>query len=349
MKNSRLQEILAKAEARIPITKNELMYILNLPEASHESALVRSMADRLIREKNENSAIIIAQVGVDIHPCEAACKFCSCAEGSTQLPTFKLDKPGIKAAIDEFCKGGDLYGIYLMTMADTDQEYLIEAVKYAREVAPPDTQIWINTGDNDAEFYKKVAAAGAVGAYHVHRLREGVDTRLDSETRVKSMKYIREAGMDLFSCVEPIGPEHSVEEMAEEIMRCVDLEVTQFGAMRRIAVPGSPFGDSGQISNLKMAHVVGCVGLAYASVPTARFFGVHEPSEAGYLSGANFVTAETGVNPRDVAVDTSEGRGWDIYRCRKHLFECGFEYLLKGDGTKIPLTYEYLEKTDSLI
>ena len=125
--------------------------------------------------------------------------------------------------------------------------------------------------------------------------------------------------------------------------------VTQFGAMRRIAVPGSPFGDSGQISNLRMAHVMGCVGIAYASVESAVFFGVHEPSEAGYLSGANFVTAETGANPRDNVLDTSTGRGWDIFRCRKHLFECGFDHLLKGDGTKIPLTYEYLKKTGSLI
>lgn len=349
MTDNRLQTILDKAMERKRLDREEIKYLLQFDESSYESAIIRATADSIVREKNNNGAIIIAQVGVDIHPCEAGCKFCSCAEGSSQMPTFKLDRPAIKAAIDEFCKGGDLYGLYLMTMADTDKEYLIEAVKYAREVAPAETQIWINTGDNDLQFYKDIKEAGACGAYHVCRLREGTDTKLDPETRVQTMKNIKEAGLDLFSCVEPIGPEHSVDELADEIVRCLDLDVTQFGAMKRIAVPGSPFGDSGQISNLKMAHVEGCVCLAYASVESARFFGIHEPSEAGYLAGANFVTAETGVNPRDVAADTSQGRGWDIFRCRKHLFECGFDHLLRGDGTEIPLTYEYLEKTDSLV
>ena len=98
-----------------------------------------------------------------------------------------------------------------------------------------------------------------------------------------------------------------------------------------------------------MAHVMGCVGLAYASVGSARFFGVHEPCDCGYILGANFVTAETGANPRDTAVETSAGRGWDMNRCRKLMYQCGFTHLLKGDDkTRIPLTYEYLEKTDSL-
>ena len=103
--------------------------------------------------------------------------------------------------------------------------------------------------------------------------------------------------------------------------------------MRRIAVPGSPLYQYGQISNLQMAHIMGCVGLAYACVPSAKFFGVHEPCESGYLSGANFATAETGANPRDTARDTSQNRGWDMNRCRKLMYECGFDYLLRGDNT----------------
>ena len=91
----------------------------------------------------------------------------------------------------------------------------------------------------------------------------------------------------------------------------------------------------------------GCVGLAYASVETAKIFGVHEPCEAGYLSGANFITAETGANPRDTALDTSKARGWDMARCRKLMFECGFTSLLKGDGSSVRLNYDYLKKTDS--
>lgn len=344
-----LQRILDKADKREKITKEECIYILNLPPESYEAGLVRSKANALIREKNDNAAIIIAQVGVDIHPCEAKCKFCSFGEGHTGMPSMKIDKGYLKKTIDEFCKEGDLYGIYLMTMMDTDQEYFLEMIRYAREVAPPETQIWINTGDNEKEFYEAAAQAGAVGAYHVCRLREGEETQLDPQVRINSMKNIKAAGLDLFSCCEPVGPEHSIEELADSIMLCVDLGVTQFGAMKRIAVPNSPLYGDNQISNLQMAHIMGCVGLAYASVESAQFFGVHEPSELGYLSGANFVTAETGANPRDIALDTSKSRGWDMNRCRKLLFESGFDKILRGDGSVIELNYDYLVKTDSLI
>jgi biotin synthase len=67
-----------------------------------------------------------------------------------------------------------------------------------------------------------------------------------------------------------------------------------------------------------------------------------------YLAGANFITAESGANPRDNQGDTSKNRGMDMARCRKMLFECGFDYIRRGDESKIPLDLDYLIKTDSL-
>lgn len=349
MISSKLQNILDKARSRQRLTKDDCRFLLSQPADSLESAIIRGVANDLIRQKNDNSAIIIGQVGVDIHPCEANCKFCSFGKGHTGIPVMKIDKEVLEKAIVDFCKEGDLYGMYLMTMADTDRDYLLDAIAFAKKVAAKETQIWINTGDNDKKFYEEAVAAGAVGAYHVYRLREGEDTLLKPETRLKSMENILSAGLQLFSCCEPIGPEHTIDELTDNIFLCLDMGVTQFGAMRRIAVPGSPLYSCGQISNLQMSHIMGCVGLVYASVDSARFFGVHEPCETGYLSGANFVTAETGANPRDTMLDTSKGRGWDMNRCRKLLYECGFSHLRKGDETLIPLTYEYLEKTDSLL
>ena len=344
-----LEAILEKANQRMPLTKEECRYLLRLPIASFESGVIRSAASELIREKNDNAGIIIGQVGVDIHPCQAACKFCSFGRGHTAMPTFRIEKEAMKQAIDGFRRADDLYGMYLMTMEDTPEEVLLDYVSYARKTTPATTQIWVNTGDHDRGFFEELAAAGACGAYHVCRLREGQDTCLDPKVRRKTMENIRDSGLQLFSCCEPIGPEHTIDELVENIFLCMDLGVTQFGAMRRIAVPGSPLYDYGQISDLEMAHVMGCVGLVYASVDNCRFFGIHEPCQLGYLSGANFVTAETGANPRDTMQDTSKGRGWDMERCRKLLFECGFTSLLRGDESRIALDYEYLVKTGSIL
>ena len=64
---------------------------------------------------------------------------------------------------------------------------------------------------------------------------------------------------------------------------------------------------------------------------------VHEPNIMGYMSGANMVCAESGVNPRDIASDTKENRGWDIGRCRELLKESGYEHIMLGNGTKIDI------------
>ncbi|MBR3867242.1 MAG: hypothetical protein IKM54_05575 [Butyricicoccus sp.] len=344
-----LLSILEKAGGRMPLTREELKYLLSQPADSYASGIIRSAASALIREKNGNAGIIIGQVGVDIHPCSANCKFCSFGEGHCCMPTIRLEKDAMMSAINGFRRHDDLYGMYLMTMADTPRDVVLDYVSYARQHTAPTTQIWVNTGDHSRSFYEELRAAGAQGAYHVCRLREGTDTQLDPKVRFRTMETIREAGLDLFSCCEPIGPEHTIDELVENIFLCIDLGVTQFGAMRRIAVPGSPLYHHGQISDLEMAHVMGCIGLVYASVDSCRFFGVHEPCQLGYLAGANFVTAETGANPRDTVLDTSKGRGWDMERCRKLLFECGFTSLLRGDESRITLDYDYLVKTDSLL
>ena len=344
----RLNELLQKAFLRQPLDKDDCLYLLNIDEYSYESSLIRGAANELIRQKQDNAAIIVGQIGVDIHPCDADCKFCSFGKNHTGITSMRADEAAIKAGIDDLCRENDLFGIYLMTMADTDKDYLLKTVELARSHAPASTQIWVNTGDNDLEFYKELKAAGAVAAYHVCRLREGTDTCLSPRQRIASICSIREAGLEPLSCCEPIGPEHTAEELADNIMLCTDKGVTQFGAMRRIAVPGSPLEKYGQISDLRMAHIMGVVGLVYASVESIKYFGVHEPCQLGYVSGANFITAEIGANPRDTACDTTKGRGWDMARCRKLLWECGFTRLNRGDGSSVTLDRDYLLKTGSL-
>lgn len=345
--DARLQNIIEKAFQRQSLTKEECIFLLMQPATSYASGAIRSAANALTREKTGNAGIVIGQVGIDVHPCNAGCKFCSFGEGHTSFGTMRPDKASIKDAIDGFCCYNDLFGLYLMTMADSDEDYILETAAYVKGILPASTQLWINTGDRSRSFYEALAKLGVCGAYHVCRMGEGVDTKLDPKTRIQSMENIKAAGLQLFSCCEPIGPEHTAEELAENIFICMDMEVSQFGAMRRVAVPGSPFGGRGQISDLEMAHAVACTVLVYASVDSCRFFGVHEPCQLGYTSGANFVTAETGANPRDTAQDTSKGRGWDMGRCRILLHECGYEYLLRGDETRVKLDRDYLIKTDS--
>ena len=64
---------------------------------------------------------------------------------------------------------------------------------------------------------------GVEGIYHVCRLREGTDTELRPEDRIATMRHAKEAGLKVFTCCEPIGPEHTVDELVDSVFLAIDL------------------------------------------------------------------------------------------------------------------------------
>ena len=341
------QEILEKAENGQPLSRKDCGYLLRLDEKSFEAGLLRATAASIIRKKNENSAIILGQIGIDIKPCPGGCRFCTFGEKHTHFHRVQMSEEELAKEIEAFCHYGDLYGLYLMTMHDYDMDYFLKCVELARKIAPSATQIWANVGDTSLAGFKELRDAGVTGVYHVCRLREGIDTDLKPEDRIQSMRNALAAGLELYTCCEPIGPEHSVDELVDNIFIGIEMEIYQHAAMRRVAVPGAPLAHYGQISELRLAQIVAVIALASATVPTMAYMGVHEPNELCYTSGANIITAESGGNPRDTSADTAKNRGMNMARCRKMLFECGFDYLRRGDESKIPLNFDYLVKTNS--
>ena len=342
-----LRQILDKAENDEALNRDDCRYLLNLDEKSFEAGLLRAAASSLIRSKNDNSAIILGQIGVDVNPCPGGCKFCTFGEEHTHFERVRMSEEELCQKIEEFCRYGDLYGLYLMSMHDYDFDHYLKCVTRDLVFAPSTTQIWANVGDTSLDGYKQLHAAGVTGVYHVCRLREGIDTALKPEDRIKSMQNALEAGLELYTCCEPIGPEHSVDELVDNIFIGIEMNIYQHAAMRRVAVPGAPLAHYGQISELRLAQIVAVIALASATVPTMAYMGAHEPNELCYTAGANIITAESGANPRDNSDDTAENRGMDMARCRKMMFECGFDYLRRGDESKIPLDFDYLLKTDS--
>ncbi len=342
------QKIIEKAENGYSLNREDCRYLLQLDEKSLEAGILRATASSIIRKKNENSAIILGQIGVDVKPCSGGCQFCTFGEKHTHFNRIQMSEDELTKKIEEFCHYDDLYGLYLMTMHDYDMDYYLKCVELARKIAPSTTQIWANVGDTSIEGYKELHAAGVTGVYHVCRLREGIDTNLKPENRIQSMRNALDAGLELYTCCEPIGPEHSVDELVDNIFIGIEMDIFQHAAMRRVAVPGAPLAHYGQISELRLAQIVAVIALASATIPTMAYMGAHEPNELCYTAGANIITAESGANPRDISNDTAKNRGMDMARCRKMLFECGFDYLRRGDESKIPLNFDYLMKTDSL-
>lgn len=331
---STLSSILDRALDHRGPSRQECAYLLDLASDSLEAACLRAVADQCSRRRFHHEGIILGQVGVETFPCPANCRFCVFGRGHTTFPPRRLSQDEVLFHARAFNADDDLYAFFIMLMHEYDFEDLLKTVETVRGAIPAHTQIVVNIGDFDRRQADELKAAGVGGAYHVLRLREGIDTDLNPDDRKRTIRAIRDAGLRWYYCCEPIGPEHTPDELAEQIFLGVEYGCFQHAAMRRVSLPNSPLAHYGQISELRLAQVVAVVALATLSCPETRNIAVHEPNLIGLTSGANVVYAESGANPRDAAEETSYGRGLDVAACKKMLYEAGFHALQVG-GTDV--------------
>jgi biotin synthase len=321
--------------------KEECVFLLQFPETSLEAALLRAVSDSITRQRFDNEGIVLGQIGVDIAPCPGACKFCSFGEGHTTFESCLMSDEDIIRNADNFTASGALYALFLMTMHAFDFERLVHIVRIVSERISRETQIVVNIGDFDQAQARDLKAAGVHGAYHVCRLREGIDTALDPEQRKATIRTIKNSGLDWYYCCEPIGPEHSPQELADQIFIGLEYGCFQHAAMRRVYIPSAPLSPRGQISELRLAQVTAVVALATLACPETRSIAVHEPNLLGLTAGANTIYAETGANPRDTEKNTTGHRGRNIKDCRVMLYEAGFTHLLISPEKRVTLTDTY--------
>ncbi|HUW30666.1 MAG TPA: radical SAM protein [Planctomycetota bacterium] len=332
-----LDRIVEAALAGRAPTKEECVYLLGLPEDSVEAGVLKAVADSISRKRFGNRAILLAQIGIDIAACPGNCGFCVFGKDHTRFQPVRLSLEEIVRRAHAFADGGDLYALFLMTMHEFKMDWLLEVIEAARGAIPSHTRIVVNIGDFDAAQAAELRAACVSGAYHVCRLREGTDTALDPADRKRTLGLIREAGLDLYYCCEPIGPEHTPEEMAEQLFLGIDYGCFQHAAMRRVATGLTPLSGHGQITDRRLAQAVAVVTLASMQCAETGNVAVHEPNLLGLAAGANAIYAESGANPRDSQAETEKNRGLDVATCREMLYEAGYAALQRGDGTTVAL------------
>ena len=342
--DKRVQAVLDRALSGKAPTRQECTAFLACPPESMEAAMTRVAADQLSRRRFANTGYLSGQVGVEVAPCPANCGFCAFGEKFTHFTAQQLSDEEILSRVHGFVDPGDLHTLFLMTMHHFNFKRLLHIIELARGISPPTTEIVVNIGDFDLVQARELKAAGAGGAYHVCRLREGIDTRLDPVKRKKTLRTIHQAGLNLHYCCEPIGPEHSPEELVEQMFLGIENGCYCHAAMRRVPVPGTPLYHLGQITELRLAQVVAVVALATLECDRTIGIGVHEPNILSLTSGATSLCAKTGANPRDTAEDTSRSRGLSVENCRQMLREANFTAVLGFDGTRIPLAMDQAKK-----
>lgn len=209
-----------------------------------------------------------------------------------------------------------------MTTADYPFDRYIEITSAVRKILSPNMPMVANIGDFGSEQAEELLNAGFQGVYHVFRLREGKDTEIDTEARLRTLKVIKDSDLVLSYCVEPIGPEHSSEELVEEMFRGKEYGAFNHACMWRVPVQGAPLAKFEKISGMSLTKAVGVTRIVAGN--SIRAMGVHEPRVLPLQAGANQIYAETGPNPRDTIEDTSKGIGFSIEACKNILREAGY-------------------------
>lgn len=302
------------------ITRDDALLLLNLDLDSREAYALMETANRLSREQFKGKGENHFHIGLNVEPCPYNCLFCSL---TTKAGLFKEKVEFPEKDLLCWAKEGEEQSadaLNLMTTGTFSFERLIEIGKVLKKAVS--VPLVANTRDINHREGERLLDAGYVGAYHAVRLGEGKDTPFSREKRIRTIQVLKDVGLLWMNCVEPVGPEHSLEEVVDLMFLAREYGATYSGIMRRINFPGSPMEKHGMITEREMARMVAVSRLVMGDVPRAHC--THEPHSASLVAGANLLFPEVGSSPRDGKADTGKGRGKNLTTCRQMFREMGW-------------------------
>lgn len=310
-----IKEIIKKSLDGTSLSREEIASLFRIPLFSEESAMILAASRKKSESASNGLAEVHAQVGLNIAPCPNNCAFCSFAA------TNNVFKERFEISVDEAVFKAKQFetdganAVFVMSTADYSFNKFVDISREIRKSLSPEMIFVANVGDFTKEQAKKLKAAGFSGIYHAVRLGEGRDTNIPVKKRIATFKNAKEAGLSLGTCVEPVGNEHTIEELVEKTIITVDAKPVYSGAARRIPIPNTRMAQYGIVSEAKMAHILAVVRLSLGyNVPGNC---THEPNVIGAAAGANLLWAEAGSNPRDTEEETEGKRGMTVKDCIK--------------------------------
>ena len=318
-------EILEHALEGNGLSREETRRLFEVPERSRDAALMRWAGQELSLRASDGVAEIHGQIGLNSTKCPMDCGFCSFAKSAAcRTEDFELTREEVV----EYAKiqmENRVNVILLLCTASYKFDKLLEMAEAVRETIGPDFPLLANCDDLTYDKAVRLRAAGVNGCYHAARMGEGRDTKIPVEKRVQTFENMRRAGLSLQTCVEPIGPEHSVDELVEATFRCIAQHPQSGGAARRVAVEGTRLYERGMITEVRNADYAAIYRLASGLKPRLNCSANTVMTAA---SGANQMWVELGLNPRDLLARTEKGgQAIGIKLARKTFVGAGWEIL----------------------
>ena len=237
----------------------ELKQLFAVDYLSEEAYLIQYASRKMSADASQGKGEVHAQVGVNSGSCPKNCQFCSFA---AMNKIFHANNERGLEEIIESCLGFEADGanaIYLMTTAIYPFNEFLKIGREVREALKTEVPLIANVGDFDEDGAKALKNNGFSGIYHAIRLGEGVTTNIDPQQRLKTIAFAQKAGLGIGTCVEPIGPEHTLDELVEKTLLTRQMKPAYSGAAKRITIQDTPLAAYGSMTYGQIAHLLaGC-------------------------------------------------------------------------------------------
>ena len=310
-------DILDKGRDGAGISRDEALRLMHLGLESRETYALMESANALSRARFGSKGENHFHIGLNVEPCPMDCSFCSLTK-KAGIFTEKIEFP--LADILAWARQGQAEGADALNLMSTGTFSFSQLLEIGRRLKQEvDVPLVANARDINHAEGEQLLDAGFVGFYHAIRLGEGRDTPFDPARRLQTIRVLGDVGLRWMNCIEPVGPEHSAEEIVDLMLLARREKATYSGVMRRINFPGSPKEPMGMISERRMAQMVAVSRLVMGD--TVRAHCTHEPHSLSLVAGANLFFPEVGSSPRDGHADTGKGRGRTIVDCAAMLRE----------------------------
>jgi len=305
------------------LAKKEIIKLLELDKNSKEVLALRKEAREITKKVTKNTGRIWAAIGLDYASCKMNCNFCSLGEkyNSTEKH-YELTQREVLNIANSFVN----QGIDWLVLRSTEFYPFGKLIDYAhliKDNLSGNFTLTVNTGNENTLRADELKKSGYEMVYQAIRLREGIDTNFDLEERKRAIKKVTESEMILSQYLEPIGPEHTNEEIADRIIGIVKEKTKVSGLMIRVPVKGTPKYKLGSLSDNRIAQITAI--LRISTKDHIKDIVIHPKVDSALESGANVLVVDIGAIPRSNEVHLEEWDGQDVKKAKKALKENGYD------------------------
>ena len=286
------------------LDRETILRLLQIDPVSEDCILLGEAAREVAAVLCRDRAYLWAAIGIDSRPCPMNCDFCSLGEKwGMMTEESELTDDQVLSYVRQFVRQGVRWIVLRSTQFYSQQKLMELATRIKREV-PGHYELGLNIGEFGLEDARKMERAGLEFVYHSLRLGEGKNTRFEPEERLKTLRAVKDSPLKLVFLTEPLGIEHTDEEIADAFLVAMEYGALVTGAMARIPVPGTPLGGLPQVSERRLAQIIAVTRLAAGR--EAPDICVHPASELAMNWGANVTVVERGAIPRDSSCNSDE-------------------------------------------